>query len=74
MKSHKGIISEFRRLYIKTGIFSDKISDIITNLVFIRTNSDYEDFYVLTKKEVKQQLKNTSYFLKEIKNFLKTKK
>lgn len=73
MKTHKGIISEFRKLYIKTNIFSKDISKIITDLFEIRTNSDYEDFYVISKKEVEQQLKNAKIFLKEVEKFLKTK-
>lgn len=44
MKHHSGIISEFRRLYIKTGIFSTNLSEIISLLFDIRTDSDYDDF------------------------------
>lgn len=74
MKSHKGVISEFRKLYIKTDIFPKEMSKIITELFEIRTNSDYEDYYVISKKEVTEQLKNAKSFLKEIKKFLKSKK
>ena len=74
MKSHKGIISEFRRLYIKTKIFSEKLSNIITELVIIRTNSDYEDFYIISKEEAEEQMKKAKLFIKEIEKFLKSKK
>ena len=74
MKSHKGIISEFRRLYIKTKIFSEKLSNIITELVIIRTNSDYEDFYIISKEEAEEQMKKAKFFIKEIEKFLKSKK
>ena len=73
-KKHSGVISDFRRLYIKTKIFSDKMSEIITDLFKIRTDSDYKDFYIISKKEVTQQIKNAKSFIKEIENFLATKK
>ena len=68
MKHLSGIISEFRRLYIKTKIFDTKLSTIISALFDIRTDSDYDDFYVISKEEVKEQLDNAEYFLNEIKN------
>ena len=68
MKHHSGIISEFCRLYIKTKIFDTKLSTIISALFDIRTDSDYDDFYVISKEEVKEQLDNAEYFLNEIKN------
>ena len=73
MKTHKGIISEFRKLYIKTNIFSKESSDIITNIFDVRIDSDYKDFYIISKKEVEQQLKNAKKFIKEIEKFLTTK-
>ena len=73
-KKHSGVISDFRRLYIKTKIFSEKMSDIITDLFKIRTDSDYKDFYIISKKEVTQQIKNAKSFIKEIEKFLATKK
>ena len=73
MKHHSGIISEFRRLYIKTGIFDAKLSQIISILFNIRAESDYDDFFIISKQEVEEQIENTKYFLKEIEQFLLTK-
>lgn len=70
---HIGVISEFRRLYIKTKIFSKEISNIITLLFYVRTESDYNDFYIISKKEVKQQIENAKFFIKEVEKYLKTK-
>ena len=63
-KKHSGVISDFRRLYIKTKILPAEISDIITKLFKIRTDSDYKDFYILPKKDVKEQLLNAEKFIK----------
>ncbi len=73
MKHHSGIISEFRRLYIKNEIFDSKLSQIISVLFNIRTDSDYDDFFVISKSEVEEQILNAEYFLKEIETFLSTK-
>ena len=70
MKRHSGTISEFRRLYIATGIFDASLSQIISQLFDIRTNSDYDDFYVISKAEVDAQVKNAGMFLNNIKNHL----
>lgn len=73
MKHHSGIISEFRRLYIKTGIFDATLSSIISVLFNIRQDSDYDDFFVISKQEVIEQIANAEIFLSTIKEFLDTK-
>lgn len=45
LKHHSGIISEFRRRYIKTGISETRMSEIISVLFDVRTDSDYDDFF-----------------------------
>ena len=73
MKHHSGIISSFRRLYIKTGEFDTRLSEIISELYDLRTGSDYDDFFVVSGAEVAEQLDNASFFLKEIRRFLDNK-
>ncbi len=70
MKHHSGIISEFRRLYIKTGAFDKELSRIINELFDIRTMSDYDDFFVISKAEVEEQVKNAELFLMSVKRYL----
>lgn len=73
MKHHSGIISEFRRLYIKTGVFEVRLSEIISLLFDVRTESDYDDFFVISKAEVEEQIANAEYFLKAIRDYLNKK-
>lgn len=70
MKHHSGIISEFRRLYIKTGILDSKLSDIIGSLSTVRNNSDYDDFYIISKKEISRQIENAEFFIAIAKEYL----
>ena len=62
-KKHSGVISEFHKRYIKSGIFPKDFSDIIRDSFQIRNSSDYEDFYVALKEDVVQQIKNANAFL-----------
>ena len=73
MKHHSGIIAEFRRLYIKTGIFDAELSKIISVLSDSRNDSDYDDFFIVSKEEVAEQIKNAELFLEKIKEYVSTK-
>ena len=69
-KKHTAVISYFRENYIKSGKLENRISDIIGDLFWLRNKSDYEDFFVVSKKEVAAQVENAEYFLGQIKAYL----
>lgn len=71
MKKHSGVMAEFRRHYIKTGIFDKKLSETISALSDIRTDSDYDDFFVISKEEVIEQIQKAEVFVTEISMYLK---
>jgi len=50
-KSHVGVIADFRKKYVKTGIIDREMSRIITDLHDGRMNSDYEDFFIVEKRK-----------------------
>ena len=62
-KKHTSVISDFRLKFIKTGIFNTEMSDIITRLFYVRNQSDYNDFYVISKEEVTKQTNNAELFV-----------
>ena len=70
---HSGNISYFRKEYIKTGIFDVELSDIITKAFMIRSGSDYDDFYVVSKEETRKQIENATLFYDQIKSYLADK-
>lgn len=72
-KHHSGVISEFMRLYIKTGIFVKSCSALINAQYEYRTSSDYDDFFIISKKEVVEQVDNAKRFLTMVKSFLSGK-
>ena len=73
MKHHSGIISEFRCRYIKTGIFETRMSEIISVLFDVRTDSDYDDFFVISKADTAVQIENAEYFVSSVRAYLKNK-
>ena len=72
-KHHSGVISEFMRLYIKAGIFDKNCSALINAQYEYRTSSDYDDFFIVSKAEVVEQVSNAQLFLEMIRNYLKNK-
>jgi len=70
-KKHSGIIAEFREKYLKTSLLPKELSPIIDGLVEARQGSDYDDFYIISKEEVEEQLENSILFIKVIEEFLK---
>jgi len=71
-KKHSGIISEFHKQYIKTGIFHKKFSDVIKESFQIRQSSDYEDFFMVSKSDTLQQVENARDFLNTVEDYVKT--
>lgn len=67
---HSGVISFFRQNYIKTGILDVSLSDIITDAFQVRTECDYNDYYIISKAEVEEQVQNADRFIKTISDYL----
>jgi uncharacterized protein (UPF0332 family) len=65
-KRHSGVISDFRLHFIKSGRLETELSDIITVLFEMRNQSDYNDFCVVSKADVTQQLTNAKVFVEKI--------
>ena len=69
---HTGNISEFRRVFIKTGVFPDIYSDIVGDAFKVRTKSDYDIHYVVSKSEVTTQYENAKKFLEAVEDYINT--
>ena len=69
-KKHSMVIGHFRREYIKTGIFSVQLSDYIGEAFEIRGKSDYNDFCVISKKDVEKQIRNAEEFYQEVRRYI----
>lgn len=72
-KKHSGIIAEFRKNYLKTELLPKELSPMIDGLVEARQGSDYDDFYIILKEQVEEQLENSKKFILAVEEFLKTR-
>ena len=72
-KRHSGVISYFLENYIKTKIFDIELSRIIQDAFDIRQDSDYEDFYIISRDDAAEQLQNAEKFCDVIKNYINSK-
>jgi len=55
-KRHKDAIANFNKDYIRTEVFPRSIGRKIAEAEEIRHASDYDDFYIATKEEAKEQI------------------
>ena len=53
-KRHKDVIAYFNQNYINTEIFPKKLGHRIKKAEIIRDNSDYNDFYIVSKSDTKE--------------------
>lgn len=67
---HAGVIAYFQREYIKTGIFEKRYSKYISQAFQIRNNTDYADFYIVSKDDAVEQYERAQEFFEVIKNYL----
>lgn len=49
VKSHRGILAMFGEHYVKTEIFAKKDGSLLSDLVIMRDNADYNCFYEANK-------------------------
>ena len=65
-KTHRGLISEFGRLYIRTGEVEPKYGEILSTAKVLRERGEYDAFTVIEKNVAKQKLIDAEEFLKRI--------
>lgn len=70
---HSGVIAFFNKEYLKENIMDRSLSVIIKNSAFLREKSDYDDFYIASKKEAEKQLKDAEIFLIAVEKYLQQK-
>lgn len=70
MSKHSAVIAVFRRAYLKTNILDRRFSGLITDAFEIRNESDYDDFFIVVKADVEQEIEETKELLEAIKQYL----
>ena len=68
-KKHSGVVAYFQENYVKPGIFAKEYSYYVKNSFRIRQESVYEDFCIISKEEVVEQIKNAERFVLVIEQY-----
>lgn len=55
-KQHAQVIGNFNKDFVHTGIFPKEMSKKISRAQEIRHASDYDDFYIISVEDAKEQL------------------
>ena len=69
-KKHSGIIAKFRENYLKTEIFNKEISEYVSSLFRVRTASDYDDFFIVSKQDAEEQYIRAAEMLAVIEEYI----
>lgn len=70
--THNGNLKQFNYLFIfkGDGTFSSEDYQVIARAEQIRNASDYDDFYVASKSEARQQVENAKYLVNKIDKYI----
>lgn len=69
---HSGVIGFFNREYLKEEIMDRQLSVIIKTSSFLREKSDYDDFFIASKKDAQVQIENAQVFLNAVEKYLQS--
>ena len=70
---HSGVIAHFNQFHVKTEEFPSDISKKIANAMNVRQLSDYDDFYVASKKVAEEQVRVAEEILGLVEKYLNKK-
>ena len=63
-KSHSQTLGAFNRDYVHSGAFPKEIGKRISKAQEVRHESDYNDFYIVSNDETKEQIKTAEELIK----------
>lgn len=68
---HSGVIAHFNRYHVKNNDFPSDVSKKIASAMIVRQASDYDDFFIATKKEAEKQVEVANEIVSLVENYLK---
>jgi len=69
-RKHTGVIAYFNKNFIKTGKIEKEYSKMLMDAQDFRNDSDYDDFFVVSREEAEKQLNDADNFIKRIETFI----
>ncbi|MGN0305030.1 MAG: HEPN domain-containing protein [Lachnospiraceae bacterium] len=68
---HAGVIAYFQKEFIKTEIFDKRYSKYLQQAFQIRNSCDYDDFFIVSKQDAKEQYERAKEILAVIEEYVK---
>ena len=66
VRSHRGILSMFGEHYVRTEVFTRKDGSLLSELVIMRDNADYNCFFEADKEKMEPYIKPTQQLIEDI--------
>lgn len=73
VKSHRGIMSLFGQQYVRTGLFSREDGSLLSDLVIMRDNADYNLFFEASEEKIAPYIEPTRQLIEKIKTHIANK-
>lgn len=70
-KTHTGAHTEFGKQFIKTGLFAESLSVIISELFNLRQGGDYEIDFDISIEDASSAMNHASEFLLQVEAYLR---
>ena len=67
---HAGVIAYFQKEYIKTEVFDKKYSKYVQQAFQIRNSCDYDDFFIVSKRDAEEQYERAVEILAVIEKYI----
>jgi len=70
--THNGALKQFNLIYIYkgNGTFTQEDYQKVARAEQIRNASDYDDFYLASKEETRQQVENAGYLVEKVEKYI----
>jgi uncharacterized protein (UPF0332 family) len=69
-RRHKDVVAFFNKEYVASGIFQKDIGRLLARLQKKREASDYDDFYIASAEEAREQMDAAETIIQAIRTYL----
>lgn len=70
VKSHRGVLTMFGEHYVRTGIFTKQDGSLLSELVIMRDNADYNCFFEADEEKLEPFIEPTRLLIEKIKQYI----
>ena len=70
VKSHNGILALFGQHYVRTGLFDKKDGTLLSDLVIMRDNADYNCFFEADEEKITPLVEPTKNLIEKITQYI----